>query len=421
MDSTNVIGRRLRQLREEQGLSREALAARTREESADGRGISADAVKKIESGDVQAPGVGTLNVLAAALHADLSWLLDRRPRLKRDREHGVLAVRDALTDPADLPGVTLDEAGTPASLEALEAAVATGWDAYWAGQLGALTTLLPSLIGSVRASREHLGEAVARPAAQVFQLAADWCVHMGYDDLAMATARRAVRAAGRSEGTEHHDPLQQAVLSSTLSWILLHQGRLVRAEEIAAAAADTLRPAGRVPLDQRAVRGALLLSAAAPAATRGDEAAVTHYMEEARMEALHFTAGDSHAYQVSMGPSQVAMQVTYTSAVLRRFPQAAAAARRVNRGDLLAISFGAHSLDVAAAELGMADRARRRMQHVEAGVDALWEAQAVSREWAAQQPQFRSLVGVAVKAERKLSDRTEALAVIAGLRRGISS
>lgn len=417
MDSSNVIGQRLRQRRDELGWSREKLSARTRDENPAGHGISADAIKKIEIGDVQAPGIGTINILASALRVDMSWLLDRRPRLRGDdRGRGVLAVRDALTDPADLPGIDLDEDGPPASLEALEAAVGTGWDAYWAGEFTALTTLLPPLIRSARASGPGLGTAGSRALAQAFQLTADWCVHMGYDHLAHGACRSAIRAASAGE-----DELQKAVLSCTLSWVLLHEGRLGRAEQVAAAAAESVRPQGRAPLAARAVYGALLLSAAAPAATAGNADAVAGYMEEARVQALYFTEGDSHAYQVSMGSSQVAMQVTYTSAVLRRFPQAATAARRVNRGDLLRISFGAHQLDVAAAELGMADRARGRMQHVEAGVGALWEAQAVSREWAAQQPQFRTLVGVAVKAERKLSDRTEALAVIAGLRRDVSS
>lgn len=406
MDSSNTVGQRLRQRRDELGWSREKLSARSRDENPAGHGISADAIKKIELGDVQAPGIGTITVLALALRVDMSWLLDRRPRLRSDAPgRGVLAVRDALTDPADLPGIDLDEDGPPASLEALEAAVGTGWDAYWAGEFTTLTLLLPPLIRSARASRPALGTAGSRALAQAFQLTADWCVHMGYDHLAHGACRSAIRAAATGE-----DELQQAVLSCTLSWTLLHEGRLDRAEQVAAVAAEPVRPAGKVPLAQRAVFGALLLSAAAPAATAGNADAVAAYMEEARVQAMYFTEGDSHEYAVSFGSSQLAMQVAYTSQVLHRYGDAVAAARRVNRADLLGISWGAHQLDVALACLGMGGRRRAD------GIDALCEAQAVSREWAAQQPQFRAAVGAVLAGQRRRSDLVQALAETAGLR-----
>lgn len=406
MNSTNIIGQRLRQRRDELGWSREKLSARSRDESPAGHGISADAIKKIELGDVQAPGIGTITILAAAMRVDMSWLLDRRPRLRSDNHgRGVLAVRDALTDPADLPGINLDEDGPPASLEDLEAAVGTGWDAYWAGRFTALTTLLPPLIRAARASRPALGTAGSRALAQAFQLTADWCVHMGYDHLAHGACRSAIRAAATGD-----DELQQAVLSCTLSWTLLHEGRLDRAEQVAAVAAEAIRPQGKAPLAARAVYGALLLSAAAPAATAGNAGAVAGYMEEARVQAMYFTEGDSHEYAVSMGPTQVAMQQAYTSQVLHRYGDALAAAGRVNPDDLLRISWGAHQLDVALACLGMGGRRRAD------GIEALCEAQAVSREWAAQQPQFRDAVGAVLTEQKRRSDIVQTLAETAGLR-----
>lgn len=400
MDDISAIGARLRQIRKERGYSQERLAERTRE---DGAGVSADHIKKIEAGDRQ-PGIAVLYALSRALSVPPSRLLDRRERLEREiRDHGLLSVRDALLGVSDLSTLGLDDPGAAAALPALERAVDDGWAAYWAGEFGTLTALLPPLVISARASRADLGAAAARPLAQAYQLAADLLVHMGDDNLAFAAALRALRAA--SDGD---DELQHATLAGTASWILLHMGRLDDAEKTAAAGAALVSPGGGASLSHLNVYGALLLSAAAPCAARGDSAGAARYLEEARVIALRFTAGDRHDYMVSFGPTQVAMQQCHCASVLGEHGQAIRASRRVVRDDLLHISYGAHMLDVAQAHLAQGRRG------LGSGIEALWAAYGVSAEWARHQGLFRTLVGSAQHQETRQSQRVRRMAATAG-------
>lgn len=402
MNDTGSLGARLRQIREERGYSREVLSARTRADPSGG--VSADHIKRIENGDRQ-PGIAAVYSLASALAVPPSRLLDRRERLEKDiRDHGMLSVRDALLGISDLSSLGLEDLGTPAPLGTLERAVADGWDAYWAGRFGTLTDLLPPLLISARASKADLGTAALRPLAQVYQLTADLLVHMGDDNLAYAAAMRALRAASAGD-----DELQHATLAGTASWVLLHMGRRGDAEKTAAAGAALIPPPSHASLPHLNVYGALLLSAAAPCAARGDADAAAGYLEEARVLALRFTAGDRHDYMVSFGPTQVAMQRCHCAAVLGEHGQAMRASRQVVRADLLNISWGAHKLDVAQACLA---QGQRRLGD---GIDALWEAYGVSAEWARHQGLFRTLVGSARHRETRQSDRVRRMAAAAAI------
>lgn len=389
------LGTLLRQIRKERGYTQEGLAERA--------GISASFIARIEQGRGY-PSIRNVNALAGALGVEPSRLLDRRERLEQSgRDRGVLGVRDALLAPGDLPGMDLGDDGPPVPVADLEWGASQGWEYYWGGRLGTLAEALPPLIASARASERDYGTAACKPLAQAYQLAADLLVHCGDDNLALAAAMRAVYAANRGD-----DPLQHAILGGTVAWVLLHQGRLVAAERVAAAAAVKIEPSGQVPAEHLTVYGSLLLSAAAAAATAGDAGGVQAYMGEAAMVALRFTDGDRHDYRTNFGPTQVAMQKTYQMAVLGESAGALKAARRVNRADLLRISWGAHQLDIAMASLDM--------KRVSATVDALWAAHAVSPEWARHQGLFRTLVLGALRAENRLSARTRKLAAAAGLR-----
>ena len=213
---------------------------------------------------------------------------------------------------------------------------------------------------------------------------------------------RGLYAANRGD-----DPLQHAALGGTVSWVLLHQGRLGEAERVASASAAKIEPSGQVPMEHLTVYGSLLLSAAGAAATAGNAGAVQSYMAEASLAALRFTEGDRHDYRTNFGPTQVAMQKTYQMAVLGESAGALKAAKRVHQADLLRISWGAHQLDIAQASLDM--------KRVSAAVDALWAAHQVSAEWARHQGLFRTLVLGALHAENRLSERTRKLRDAAGL------
>lgn len=399
MNSTNTFGARLRRKREERGLKQRELAERA--------GLTPKMIYLIES-DERLPSVPAAYRLADALGIDTAWLFGKRERLGVTADRGVIAVRDAILPPQDLPGLETGPGGEPAPVERLERGVDQAWDLYWAGHFGMLSLLLPPLLTSARASERQHGTPACRPLAQSYQLAASLMVHIGDDSTAFTAVARAVRAAHRGD-----DPLQHAVLAGTAAWILLHQGRLTEAQEVAEAGARTIRPAGSMSLPQATVFGALLTSAAAPAAAAGKAAVVDALMSEAQATVLPFTA-DRHDYRTSHGRSQIAMQRAHQQQVLGEPAKALRAASLADPADLLTISRGALLLDVAASHLRM--RSRKGEGWIALTGKALYEAWEISPTWAVSQGIWRAMVASVVRSERTASERTEALAEAAGLR-----
>jgi transcriptional regulator with XRE-family HTH domain len=398
MNSTNSFGACLRRLRGERGLKQRELAERA--------GLAPKTVQLIEAGE-RLPSVPAVYRLADALGVDPSRMFGKRERLGRAASRGILAVRDAILPPQDLPGIDTGPDGEPAPLERLERGVDQGWELYWQGQFAMLALLLPPLLTAARASERQYGTPACRPLAQAYQLAADLMVHTGDDSTAFTAAARAVRAAHRGG-----DPLQHATLAGTASWVLLHQGRLAEAQAVAEAGARAIAPSGSAPLPHLCVYGALLLSAAAPAAAAGDRGAVDALMTEAQASALPFTA-DRHDYQVSHGRSQIAMQRAHQQQALGEPAKALKAAAMADPADLLTISRGALLLDVAGAHLRM--RTRKEPGWITLAGDALYEAWELSPNWAPHQGPWRAMVAELRQAERTASERTEMLAEAAGL------
>ncbi|HMG62044.1 MAG TPA: helix-turn-helix domain-containing protein [Streptosporangiaceae bacterium] len=393
----DTIGERLRTFRQERALTQEELAERS--------GVSKDVIRKLEQNQRTSARIATLAALAKGLGVTPSALLGRRERIGRQSPDGILAVRDALLSAADLcPGIAPDDPGEPMPLPAVGAAVLRGWDCYWRGDLGELAAALPGLIGEARLAGRDGGAAACGPLAQAYQLAADLMVHTGNDDLAAVAAERALAAASRGD-----DELQAAVLAGTASWVLLHQGRHADAEAVARAAAERIEPRkmGTADPGRVTVYGALLLSAAAPAAALGGAPAVAGYMEAAA-EAASLLPADRHDYWVSFGPTQVAMQRCYTSAVLGEPGAALEAAKGVRQADLLPISWGAHHLDVAQA---CVDAGRYRT-----ATGALLTAHSVSSQWFRHQGAARSLVRELTERQRRLTPPLRSLAAAVGVR-----
>jgi transcriptional regulator with XRE-family HTH domain len=385
-----TIGATLREVRSERGLTQEELAERA--------GVSKDIIAKLEQGRRTTARVTTYARLANALDIHLSDLLGNRSRIEQRDTGGILAVRDVLLSLDDLPGIDpADDDGAPTPLSALSAQVKHGWALYWGGRFGDLAHLLPGLIGEARITERSAGSAACQPLAQAYQLAADLMVHVGNDDLAAIGAERAIAAAYRGD-----DPLQHATLAGTASWVLLHQARLADAERVARTAAEKIEmPLSKASAAHVTVWGALLLSAAAPAAAAARADEVGEYIGLSRAAAARFQE-DRHDYWVSFGPSQVAMQAVHTFSVLRRPAEALRAVDGVHRSDLLHISYGAHQLDVAQAHLDA--------HHWDEATAALWEAHQVSPEWFRHQGPARAMVRDVVDHEvRKLPDRLRQL------------
>lgn len=393
-DNDDSIGGRLQRLRRDRGLSQEELAERA--------AVSTSVVQKLEQGRRGSARTSTLIQLANALDVDVSELVGKRPRLDRDDDVSVLALRDVLLAPDLLPEVeALAAAGRAPSSDELRRMVAAAWADYWGGRFSRLTASLPRLVATARAAQDGDTRGAAPLLAQAYQLVACLLVHLGKDDLAALGAERAITAAGRGD-----DELQWATLHGTYAWTLLHQGRTEAAERHALWIAEKIEPSmSRATLPHLTVWGGLVLWAMAAAVAGGRKAAAIDCIGLARSAAGRFEDGDRLDYQVNFGMTQVAMQTVHAYAVLREPAKALKAAPGVDRAQLQTISWGRHLIDVAQAQVDARDlRGAER---------TLTAAEGMSSEWFRHQGPARSLVGDLVAESRRLSPNLRRLAASA--------
>lgn len=383
-----TIGDRLRRARREQGMTQEELAERA--------GLSRELIAKIEQGRRQSVRLTTLTRLAQSLDVPLSELADNRPRLDGDRDGGsILAIRDALLSPTALPGIDAADDGEPTALPRLNAAVEDAAGAYWKGDFGPLAAMVPGLIGEARITRHATGTPAVGPLTRVYDLAAALMVHMGKEDLAAIAAERAVTTAAEGDSELLH-----ASMRGTYAWVLLHQGRLAEAEQLAADAATAIEPAFSAPADHVAAWGSLLMTALAPAAAAGRD--VADYITLASSGAER-VGRQVKLFNTTFAPASVAMQAVHAYAVLREPGRALEAARKVKAGELPGvISCGRHLLDIAQAQVDA--------RHGQAATATLARARKMAPVWFRHQGVARSLVLELCDQQRRLSPALRELA-----------
>jgi transcriptional regulator with XRE-family HTH domain len=362
-EPSSDLGARLRQFRHRRGLTQEELAGHA--------GMSADMVSRIEQG-TRFPRLPGLLGLARALGVSLEELTGEKAAPDQ-MEAGIAALRDALVSPAALAGAGEEEDGPAVPLAVLRGRLAAARRAYWDGRFGLLAQMLPGTLHNARATARR-DEKAFTALALARDLAAFLLVHYGQTDLAAIASERAVLAAWYEE-----DPLLAAAMRGTFAWVLLHQGRLAEAEDLAARTAESITPDSR---EQAAVRGVLLLTAVAPAAAAGRDA--SPYAAEARELAV-LAGGAVPVFNTTFGLSQVAMQAVHSHAVAGNPAAAFSAARQVRPGELEAISYGRHLLDVAQAHADGGDDG--------GAIAVLEQAREISLAWWRQQGVARQLTG----------------------------
>lgn len=390
MSDPGIIGQQLRNLRVERGLSQAELA-----ELSD---LSVDLIAKLEQGTRQDARISTLSRLASALDVDLARLLDKRPRLERGPDSGrLMAVRDVLVSADHLPGIDPDDAGEASDVSALAGLLDSAWTRFQAGEFGRVAAMLPSLIGECRASVRAGEKAAAGPLAESYQIAARLMVYMGEYDLAAIATERGLSAAGRSD-----DELLWACLHATFSWMLLNAGRFAEAERHAVRIAGEIEPTlSRASPEHVTVWGGLLLKALAAAAAGSRDAEAREYMSLAGAGATRVGAERTVYGWMQFGPTQMAMQETHAYTMLGQPERGLHAARGVERGVMLPLSWGRHLLDVARCQLdkGSAD-----------AITTLQLAHQVSPEWFRHQAVARAAVAELVNLRRRLTPELRALA-----------
>lgn len=261
------------------------------------------------------------------------------------------------------------------------------------GDFARLAALLPTLIGEAHLTALADRGAGSSLLAQAYDLASALMVHMGKEDLAAISAERAIAAAQASG-----DEMLHAMEVGNFAWVLLHQGRLAEAEQLAAATADRVEPSFSASDKTVAVYGSLLMTALAPAAANSRD--VGDYISRASAAAARL-GRRVKIYQTSFAPATVHMQACHAHAVLREPAKALEAARKIAPGDLVGISYGRHLLDVAQPHTDAC--------HLKAATARLSEAKSIAPIWFRHQGIARSLVDDLFEQERRASPELRAL------------
>jgi hypothetical protein len=242
-------------------------------------------------------------------------------------------------------------------------------------------------------------------AAQIQQLTAGTLLRLGAADLAHTAARESLRLAAGGE-----DPLRDAAMRSTLTYVLIRQGRFLDAEQVAAAAAEEIQPAGNASTAQLSVYGGLLLRGATAAARDGRAGAATELLTEATAVAER-TGVDRTDYEVVFGPSNVVMQTADVAVVTEDYAAAADVARRMPRNSVLPLAAQSrHLADVAHAQL--------RLGRDQAAELALLTMAHSAPDWTAHHQLPRMLLGELLTRGRpssRLRDLAQRLHVTPGI------
>ncbi|MBK5994679.1 helix-turn-helix transcriptional regulator [Streptomyces sp. MBT58] len=388
------IGDRIRALREFRDITQDELARRS--------GVSVDTIRKLEQGVRESARINTLRGLARALDVQLERLVGQPTVTQQlSDDGGLLALRDAIQDPGSLPGVLGDaDLEDPPDPDAWSEQVQAATAAYWAGGYSELASTLPGLLRDGRATaRQHDTESVWRDLALAYQLAASLSTQSGHPDWAYTAVERQLAAAARAS-----DPLLEGMGVSTLSWVLLRQGRWEQARDVAERKADQLEPRRRgATTDQLAVYGNLLLAAATPAARADQHDEAMQLLTLAESAAVQ--SGPVRAYGSAFSVTDVRTQkVNVALAGSEGRPDVALTAAAAV--DLGAISRPVHSasyrVDVAQARYQTGDSA--------GALELLLEVEADQPEWVRFQAGAAATVREMLEAERRRNGTLRGLA-----------
>ncbi|MFJ2030463.1 helix-turn-helix domain-containing protein [Streptosporangium sp. NPDC087985] len=296
-----TIGERLKVARSYADLSQEILAERA--------GVSIDTIRKLEQGQRQGARISTLGALAHALGITTTALAEGVIPQEERRSDELLAIRRTLIPASDfLPSADHDEEDTPPDIAALRRSVEDAWGSYHAADFVTLTRTVPQLLTEARvAAREYTnGEAQKANAilAKASQLGAHVLTRSQMEDLALHGLDRARTAAANSG-----DPLLNAMLSNSVSWIFMRTGRLSDSENVAVATADSIEPKFRnSTASEVSVYGGLLLSAMTAAARHRRYDTARELLSVARAAAVRIGEDSTDRWTSVFGPTAVAMQ-----------------------------------------------------------------------------------------------------------------
>ncbi|TDC27651.1 XRE family transcriptional regulator [Micromonospora sp. 15K316] len=345
-----TTGEHLARLRRQTGLTQEQLAEQS--------GISVEVIRKLEQGARKSARLETLHALARALRVPTTALLGNTAEAAAHAEpdHRPLSlaeIRRAVAPVRGLTGAALTiPASDPPPPDALRARLRATDRAYQANDYASALAELPSLLLDVRAAVD-LATDDDEPAANVLlartlHLTGNLLIQMRAGDLAQTAFADALQAARRSG-----DQVVAATVIQGMCWLLMRQGRIAEAAELAVSTADQVEPRfSRAAPAELAAWGWLLLGAAASYARDNQPDAAAEAVDAAAAAAVRIgerDPGGEHLMMVGgFNAGRVQMQRVENAAVAGDAGRALDLAAAVPPGPTpVGSSWQRHRLDVA--------------------------------------------------------------------------
>ncbi|MGH3648628.1 MAG: helix-turn-helix domain-containing protein [Micromonosporaceae bacterium] len=390
MSPAETIGERLAELRTRRAFTQEELAELS--------GVSVATIRKLEQNERTSARMSTLHRLASALRTTTSELLAAAPKLagppSEPDEMTVLALRRALTPPRGLDGAFLADAETERpTLDSLRESLRVGRAFYRDSKFSAGVESVSSLMAELRLATAVVdGDdrvALHDLHAKVYQLAANFLIQLRLFDLAYLALDRSMDSADKAG-----DRLLTASSVSTLTFLLLRQGRLNEAARVATVTADQIEPKLSTA-SQRHVSlwGWLLLGGSAAAVRDNQHAEADDILSLARAAAARVD-GYADGLGAPFGPERVIIQAVENKVIEGEPEKALAISARIPpTGDETMSHRCRHLLDVASAQTDL-------RQYAEA-TETLTSVYRTVPEWIRYQRYARETVSRLIKKRKR--------------------
>ncbi|UQX03678.1 helix-turn-helix transcriptional regulator [Streptomyces sp. RerS4] len=377
---TTELADNVRKYRRRAGMSQEELAHAA--------GVSPGTVRKVEQGGTVR--METLHALARALSVTTATLLapDAPEPVGRSEDPNrvnLIQLRAALTPPVGLTDSDGESAEEEPNLRRFRRTVHDGAVLYHSDSYKSVASQLPALLRDANSAvahfdsgEEHSQALLAR--AESLQLAGRYLTQVRQYDLAYTALAGAI-----TDARQARDTLTGASGVIGMCWLLLRQGRLDEAEQLASQTADLIEPRlSRATPDECAAWGWLALRAAAAAGRNNRPQEARDYYRVANTAASavgrEYT-GSFFRHWTTFGPLTVGMKgveddmvVGDARAVVRKSGEDAMSPKAwKNAGRPSGENWNRHRLDVA--------RAHTRTNDLSAAMDELTAVRRASPEW----------------------------------------
>jgi len=318
--------------------------------------VSVATIRKLEQNERTSARMSTLHNLATALDVTTSSLLAPSPTLAgpptEPDEMTVLALRCALTPPRGLNGVLLAETECdPPGLSSLRQSLRISQRLFRESRFSAGVESVSSLMTELRLAmaiveRDDDLLGLHELAAEAHQLVANFLIQLRLFDLAHVALDRSIDHAERAGNR-----LLTASSITTLTFLLLRQGRLAEAARVATMTADEIEPKlSQASARHIAVWGWLLLGGSAAAVRNNQHTEAADILSLARAAAARVD-GVADGVGPPFGPERVVIQAVENRAIEGRPEKALALATSVPPADDETMAHRCrHLLDVAWAQ-----------------------------------------------------------------------